>query len=166
MPLFEFGAAGVRAVQQAIRNAWPEVTVTQTGNSGPGGIWEVSESKRVAYESLSKPCALIRWPVAEPSALSPMNMVVYEQPCIAYYLGITEGGATEPLRAKVGLLERELTGNGLVDPETGAEFTLMLGRFAQHFYDGEEMNEILIMRNQPAQAGGIAFAFLTGDDGN
>jgi hypothetical protein len=162
MASFDFGPASVRAVQNAALAATPEVLET----SGGGGVWEMLEAKRVGFNQLGLPRWQLQFPPAEPWADGPMTMIVYEQPVIAYYLALGEGGASETFRSKAKALQDQITRNGLKDDGdggTGAEFTWLSTRFRIHCYDSDEVNQILLMPNSAVEAGALAFAFLVGD---
>ncbi len=158
MPLEDYTPAAINAVEAAILAAWPETT--------PAGVWELLEAERVAVENLGLPRSHIDLPVAEPWNDGPMTAVAYEQAVLAYYIDRTSGGASEPFRSKLKALQDQLLTEGLVDPETGTEFTVLQDRFRMDvhasFRDGE-IQRILLIRNNAMQAGALAFSFLMGD---
>lgn len=156
MPYVDIWVPALRAIHEAVLEAWPEVEGQ--------GIWEITEAERIAYESMKFPRAHVDLPVADVWEDGPMTAVVYEQPAICYWMGQTEGGATKPFRVKTKVLQDRLLDPGLIDPVTGMEFTVLPHRFRAYCYANDEFQRILLLRNNSAQAGALAFSFLLGDN--
>lgn len=148
----------IDALRAACRAACPEVL--ETADPKGGGIWESVQVRRVAFETMLFPAIIMELLPATPGNWGMVN-TVYEQPVTLYYGDRTQTGDTRPFRSKLKLIQNEIQTNGLVSG--GVTFTV-LNQWGIHVYDWKEANEVLLLRNNEAMAGGLAFTVLIGDN--